>query len=108
MARRRVKLCPCFSSTVYCIDPEFVVARTGIICMDVVELIQTYKKRGDTCELDIGTYTMVIGEATRGRGGGMQLLVAKLASLTEDPDRFSMWLCEVVDAQLELARADAS
>ncbi len=73
--------------------------------MDVVELNQTYKIRGDTFQLASGMYIMAIGEATFA-GGGLQLLVAKVADLTADPDRFAMWFCEVVDAQLELASTD--
>ena len=75
--------------------------------MDVVELIQTYKKRADPFQLALGMYIMAIGEASFGADGcGLQLLSAKVADLTDDPDRFAMWLCEVVDARLELSRTD--
>ncbi len=73
--------------------------------MDVVELTQTYKKRGDPFQLALGMYIMAIGEATLGECG-LHLLAAKVVDLTDDPDRLAMWFCEVVDAQLELTRTD--
>ena len=53
-------------------------------------------------------HILIIGEVSYGDDGELQLAAAKVSDLSGDPDSFSMWLCEVIDAKLQLAQHSAS
>ena len=84
-------------------------SRTGLIRITQLdELFHHYAKFGTGVCLQPGMYVLAIGELASGQPGDEPSLVAsKVTDITRGPDRLAMWMCEVIDAQLQLARAGA-
>jgi hypothetical protein len=72
------------------------------------DLARAYSKFDGAIQYVQGMYVMVIGDVSYGEDGKLQLTAAKASDLSNDSDSFAMWLCEVIDVQLELARNNAS
>ena len=60
------------------------------------ELKDLFRKYGDTFEFSVGMYVLAMGMAVE-ESGECKLLATKVSDLTHDPDRFAMWICEILD-----------
>ncbi|EKX44407.1 hypothetical protein GUITHDRAFT_109528 [Guillardia theta CCMP2712] len=71
---------------------------SGVVSIDCTELYKVYDKYKDTWRLAKGMYVMAQGILSKDADQRLHVICTKIADLSANPDRFAMWMCEVVDA----------